>query len=217
MEKKSSVLHGDDLTIGDRYNMVHMGTVVTYGRGTVVITETGMNTQLGHIANLLQDVERDPTPLQRRLEQLTKTLAVVSLVIIAIVIALGILRTTGAIDWGELILTGISMAVAAVPEGLPAVVTITLALEAQRMLKRHALIRKLPAVETLGSVTVICSDKTGTLTENRMTVTVLDVANEKQTIENLIASRQPVVHAEVDPSLPPPTRTIGLVVEGDGV
>ncbi|MBK9055739.1 MAG: cation-translocating P-type ATPase [Chloroflexi bacterium] len=213
VEKKIITLHGDDLTIGDRYNMVHMGTVVTYGRGTLVITETGMNTQLGHIANLLQGVERDPTPLQRRLEQLTKTLAVVSLVIIAIVIALGILRTTGAIDWGELILTGISMAVAAVPEGLPAVVTITLALGAQRMLKRHALIRKLPAVETLGSVTVICSDKTGTLTENRMTVTVLDVANEKQTIENLIASRQPVVHAEVDASLPPPTRTLGLLLK----
>ncbi len=213
VEKRSTVLHGHDLTIGDRYNMVHMGTVVTYGRGTVIITETGMNTQLGHIANLLQEVERDPTPLQRRLEQLTKTLAVISLIIIAIVIVLGVIRAPGEVDWGELILTGISMAVAAVPEGLPAVVTITLALGAQRMLKRHALIRKLPAVETLGSVTVICSDKTGTLTENRMTVTVLDVANEKQTIENLIASRQPVVHAEIDPSLPPPTRTIGLLLK----
>lgn len=213
VEKRIVAIQGNDLTIGDRYNMVHMGTVVTYGRGVVVLTETGMNTQLGHIANLLQEVERDPTPLQRRLEQLTKTLAIISLVIIAIVIVLGVVRTPGDIDWGELILTGISMAVAAVPEGLPAVVTITLALGAQRMLKRHALIRKLPAVETLGSVTVICSDKTGTLTENRMTVTVLDVANEKQTIENLIASRQPVVHAEMDPSLPPPTRTIGLLLK----
>lgn len=213
VEKKVVTLQGNDLALGDRINMIHMGTVVTYGRGTAVITETGMNTQLGHIANLLQGVGRDPTPLQTRLAQLTKTLAIISLVIIALVIALGVWRSAGAIGWGELVLTGISLAVAAVPEGLPAVVTITLALGAQRMLKRHALIRKLPAVETLGSVTVICSDKTGTLTENRMTVTVLDVANEKQSIKNLVASRLPVVHAEVDPSLPPPTRTLGLLVK----
>ncbi|MEI2611263.1 MAG: cation-translocating P-type ATPase [Candidatus Promineifilaceae bacterium] len=212
-EKQMLAIPKEDLALGDRFNMVYMGTVVTYGRGLIAITETGMNTELGHIANLLQEVEREPTPLQRRLEQLSKTLALIALVIIAFVVVLGITRSGGEIDWIELLLTAISLAVAAVPEGLPAVVTITLALGAQRMLKRHALIRKLPAVETLGSVTVICSDKTGTLTENRMTVTVLDVANAKQTIEDLMASREPLVHAEIDPSIYPSTRSLGLLLK----
>lgn len=192
IEKKIEVIHSEEPALGDRLNMVYMGTVVTYGRAAVAITETGMNTELGHIANLLQDVEREPTPLQRRLERLSKTLAVIAIVIIAFVVVLGIVRAGGQADWVELLLTAISLAVAAIPEGLPAVVTITLALGAQRMLKRNALIRKLPAVETLGSVTMICSDKTGTLTENRMTVTAVDVADQQQTIENLIASREPL-------------------------
>jgi Ca2+-transporting ATPase len=173
--KSAEELPGKDLPLGDRFNMVHMGTVVTYGRGTAIVTSTGMNTELGGIADMLQTVEREPTPLQRRLDQLGKILAVATLVIIIIVVGLGLLRGE---DWRTMLLTGISMAVAAIPEGLPAVVTITLALGSRRMLKRNALIRKLPAVETLGSVTVICSDKTGTLTENRMKVTVLDVVGE---------------------------------------
>ncbi len=213
IEKKIEVIHSEEPALGDRLNMVYMGTVVTYGRGAVAITETGMNTELGHIANLLQDVEREPTPLQRRLERLSKTLAIIAIVIIAFVVVLGMVRAGGQIDWIELLLTAISLAVAAIPEGLPAVVTITLALGAQRMLKRNALIRKLPAVETLGSVTMICSDKTGTLTENRMTVTAVDVADQHQTIENLVASREPLVHAEMDPNLHPSTRAMGLLLK----
>ena len=177
VEKIDAPIFGEDIPLGDRKNMVYMGTNITYGRGTAVITATGMNTELGHIADMLQTVEREQTPLQRRLEQLGRGLAIASVVIVAIVFFLGLLRGE---DPQLMFLTAISMAVAAIPEGLPAVVTIGLAIGAQRMLKRQALIRKLPAVETLGSVTVICSDKTGTLTENRMTVTVLDVLGATQ-------------------------------------
>ena len=183
VEKDAAYVADSDLPLGDRRNMAYMGTVVTYGRGTAVVGDTGMETELGHIATLIQTSGQDLTPLQKRINQLSKGLAVAAVALVAIVFIIGLIQ-------GEeielLILTGISMAVAAVPEGLPAVVTIALAFGAQRMLKRRALIRKLPAVETLGSVTVICSDKTGTLTENRMTVTVLDVAGHKaQFVEDL--------------------------------
>lgn len=163
-----------ELSLGDRRNMVYMGTIVTYGRGEALVTATGMDTQLGNIAELMQSARQEPTPLQRRLDKLGKQLAVVAFVLVVIVFGLGLLRGE---DVRILFLTAIGMAVAAVPEGLPAVVTISLALGARRMLKRNTLIRKLPAVEALGSVTVICSDKTGTLTENRMTVTVVDMAD----------------------------------------
>jgi Ca2+-transporting ATPase len=162
VDKIAGTLTGEDLPLGDRRNMVYMGTAVSYGRGTIVITETGMKTELGHIADMIQTVEQEQTPLQRRLDQLGRWLAVAAFAIVAVVFVLGLLRGE---DWRLMLLTAISMAVAVVPEGLPAVVTIGLALGAQRMLKREALIRKLPAVETLGSVTVICSDKTGTLTD----------------------------------------------------
>jgi Ca2+-transporting ATPase len=190
--------------------MVYMGTVVTYGRGVAVITATGMSTELGRIAELIQTVEREPTPLQRRLEQLGRGLALAALVIVAVVFLLGLLRGE---DWQLMLLTAISMAVAAVPEGLPAVVTIALALGAQRMLRRQALIRKLPAVETLGSVTVICSDKTGTLTENRMTVTVLDVLGETQQVDTLLRRGVPVADAELLPGQRPPVRSLGLLAK----
>lgn len=173
VSKDSSFVASTDLPLGDRINMGYLGTVVTYGRGLAAVVGTGMNTELGNIAEMIQTTIQEPTPLQRRLDQLGKGLAIAALVLVSIVFFLGVLRGE---DLRLMFMTAISMAVAAVPEGLPAVVTITLALGAQRMLKRRALIRKLPAVETLGSVTVICSDKTGTLTENRMTVTVLDVA-----------------------------------------
>jgi Ca2+-transporting ATPase len=210
VEKHARPVDRPDLPVGDRLNMVYMGTVVTYGRGVAAITATGMNTELGRIAELIQTVEREPTPLQRRLEQLGKGLAVAALVIVAVVFLLGLLRGE---DWQLMLLTAISMAVAAVPEGLPAVVTIALALGAQRMLKRQALIRKLPAVETLGSVTVICSDKTGTLTENRMTVTVLDVLGETQQVDTLLRRGIPVADAELLPGERPPVRSLGLLAK----
>ncbi|MGE3806011.1 MAG: cation-translocating P-type ATPase [Gemmataceae bacterium] len=176
VEKTSARLEGDKIPLGDRRNMAFMGTMVSYGHGPCLVTETGMDTELGHIAHSLQTVESEPTPLQQRLAQLGRTLAFVALGIVAVVFVMGLMRGE---DLKLMLMTAMSLAVAVVPEGLPAVATVALALGARRMFQRHALIRKLPAVETLGSVTVICSDKTGTLTENRMTVTVLDVAGDR--------------------------------------
>ncbi len=176
VEKDIHPLQKADLPLGDRVNMAYMGTTVTYGRGAGVVVATGMQTELGNIANLLQQGEDDLTPLQKRLDQLGKVLAGIGVVVAVLIALFDFLRGAPAVD---AFLLAVSVAVAVVPEGLPAVVTITLALGARRMLARNALIRKLPAVETLGSVTTICSDKTGTLTENRMTVTVLDVAGHR--------------------------------------
>ncbi len=173
VEKHGNKLVIENLPLGDRVNMAFMGTMVTQGRGTAVVVATGMQTELGKIAGLIQDTGQGPTPLQRRLDSLGKSLALIGAGVSVLIFVLGVWRGD---DIKEMLLTAVSIAVAIVPEGLPAVVTVTLAMGAQRMLKKNALIRKLPAVETLGSVTVICSDKTGTLTENRMTVVVLDVA-----------------------------------------
>jgi Ca2+-transporting ATPase len=175
VEKDQSLVFDSDRALGDRRNMVYSGTLVNYGRGEYVVTTTGMNTELGHIANLIQGVEEENTPLQDRLDRLGRSLAYAALALITVVIGLGLFR--GESDYPELLLTAVSLAVAAIPEALTAVVTIALSLGAQRMLKRQALIRRLPAVETLGSVTVICSDKTGTLTLNRMTVQAVDMAH----------------------------------------
>lgn len=188
IEKDSQARPGADLPLGDRYNMAYMGTMVTYGRGKGIVVETGMRTELGKIASMLQSVSQEITPLQRRLDQLGKLLAVVGVTIAAIIFFGGLLIGEPLRD---MLLTSVSIAVAIIPEGLPAVVTITLALGAQRMLKRRALIRKLPAVETLGSVTVICSDKTGTLTENRMTVVILDVAGHQIELDENMVRRMP--------------------------
>jgi P-type Ca2+ transporter type 2C len=157
-----------DTELGDRVNLVFTGTEVVQGRGTVLITNTGMTTELGKIAKALQSVETEPTPLQKRMNQLGNTLVTGSLILVALVIGIGTLIDHKLFQ--ELVKVSLSMAVAVVPEGLLAVVTVTLALGTQRMVKRQALIRKLPAVETLGSVTTICSDKTGTLTQNKMVV-----------------------------------------------
>lgn len=159
----------EDTALGDRVNLVFQGTEVVQGRGTVLVTNTGMKTELGKIATLLQSVESEPTPLQQRMDQLSQALVTGALALVAIVVGAGLLAA-GLGSFRELLEVSLSMAVAVVPEGLPAVITVTLAIGTQRMVRRHALIRKLPAVETLGSVTTICSDKTGTLTQNKMVV-----------------------------------------------
>ncbi len=157
----------EDTSLGDRINLVFQGTEVLQGRGKVLVTHTGMKTELGKIAEMLQAVETEDTPLQQRMTQLGNVLVWGSLALVALVIIIGSLRGG---NLQELVEVSLSMAVAVVPEGLPAVITVTLALGTQRMVRHNALIRKLPAVETLGSVTTICSDKTGTLTQNKMVV-----------------------------------------------
>ncbi len=167
VDKDAESVFPEATPLGDRRNMVYLGTVVATGKASAVVAATGMNTELGRIAGLLQREERAPTPLQRRLAELGKVLILVCLAIVSVIFVLQLLRGGALLD---VLLLSVSLAVAAVPEGLPAVVTIALALGLQRMVRRNALVRKLPSVETLGSVTVICSDKTGTLTRNEMTV-----------------------------------------------
>jgi Ca2+-transporting ATPase len=167
IEKTIMPLRDDDLPLGDRSNMAYSGTFVTHGRGRGVVVATGIETEFGQIAAMLQATEAVETPLQRRLAQFGRQLAIIALVVAAFIFVLGVLRGEAMV---LMFLTAVSLAVAAIPEALPAVVTISLALGARRMVQKQALVRKLAAVEALGSVTVICSDKTGTLTQNRMSV-----------------------------------------------
>ncbi|WP_301102140.1 cation-translocating P-type ATPase [Propionivibrio sp.] len=186
VEKNAATVLDREIPLGDRSNTAFMGTLITYGRGRGLVTGTGMNTQIGLIAEMIQSFETEDTPLQKKLEHLGKVLGTACLVICALVFIYGLFRDThltqalhgGFLDYLKsekkdiinLFMTAVSLAIAAVPEGLPAIVTICLALGMQRMIKHHALIRKLHAVETLGCATVVCSDKTGTLTQNEMTV-----------------------------------------------
>ena len=186
VDKDPAVVLDQEIPLGDRRNTAFMGTLITYGRGKGLVTCTGMNTQIGLIAQMIQSFEDESTPLQKKLEHLGKVLGTACLAICAVVFIYGLFRDTHIADVANiglleylaaerkdiinLFMTAVSLAIAAVPEGLPAIVTICLALGMQRMIKHHALIRKLPAVETLGCATVICSDKTGTLTQNQMTV-----------------------------------------------
>ncbi len=175
--KQASLQLPEHTPLADRQNLLFQETVVLQGRGQMVVTHTGMGTELGRIATLLQEIETDSTPLQRRMDQLGNTLVGGSLILVAMVVGGGVMvRGWGVFE--NLLEITLSMAVAVVPEGLPAVITVTLALGTQRMVRRHALIRRLPAVETLGSVTTICSDKTGTLTQNKMVVQQLQTPSQ---------------------------------------
>ncbi len=188
VNKNAATILDENIPLGDRKNTAFMGTLVVYGRGRGIVVSTGMRTQLGLIASMLQRVEEEETPLQRRLDQLGHVLSIGALILVAIVLIINLVNFTDiqqlfvspvgyfrefATSLSDAFLIAVSLAVAAVPEGLPAVVTITLALGMREMVKRNALIRRLSSVETLGSATVICSDKTGTLTQNEMTVTRL--------------------------------------------
>lgn len=167
VDKDAGYLAGGKTDIGDCRNMAYMSTNVTYGRGEGIVVATGMDTQIGHIAGLISETKEELTPLQKRLADLGKILSGVAVFICAFLFIVAVLQKR---DVGDMLLTAISLAVAAVPEGLPAIVTIVLALSVSRMVKVNTIIRKLPSVETLGAVNVVCSDKTGTLTQNKMTV-----------------------------------------------
>jgi Ca2+-transporting ATPase len=175
LEKHTKPLSDKQLSIGDRKNMVYAGTATTYGRAKAVVVATGMQTEFGRIAQLLQTVETNRTPLQENLDRVGHVLVRVTLIGVTIIVVLGLLRGQPFI---EIFIFGVALAVAVVPEALPAVVTISLAIGVQRMVKRHALVRRLPAVETLGSTSVICSDKTGTLTKDEMTISKIFVAGQ---------------------------------------
>ncbi|WP_199248353.1 cation-translocating P-type ATPase [[Phormidium] sp. ETS-05] len=173
--KQASLQLPQDAPLGDRLNLVFQGTEVINGRGKAIVTNTGLATELGHIAEMIQSVENEPTPLQQRMDQLTKLLVKACLIIVGVVVIGGTIVNPS--NFKNLLEVSLSMAVAVVPEALPAVITVTLALGTQRMVRRNALIRRLPAVETLGSVSAICSDKTGTLTQNKMVVQRVHTGN----------------------------------------
>ena len=178
--KVKEEIYKQDLPLGDMKNMAFMASIVVSGHGKAIVTETGMNTKLGKIANMITENEAPETPIQKKLGEVGKVLGIVCLVICAIIFVIGIIKK---IEPVEMFMTSVGLAVAAIPEGLPAIVTIMLSIGVTRMAKKNAIIRKLPAVETLGSSNVICSDKTGTLTQNKMTVVKTVSSNEKLLLE----------------------------------
>ena len=181
-DKYANTISDPEVAIGDRTNMLFSSSLITMGRGKGIVVETGMNTEVGKIAGILNDTEKSDTPLQQRLNKLGKTLGIASLAICAVIFVIGMLQGKQALD---MFMTAVSLAVAVIPEGLAAVSTIVLAIGVQRMVKKHAIVKKLPAVETLGSASVICSDKTGTLTKNQMTVQKLFYNGKIQNIEEI--------------------------------
>lgn len=182
VEKYSEVIKDEKVGIGDRVNMLFSSSLITYGRGKGIVVETGMNTEVGKIAGIINDTEKAETPLQIKLNKLGKTLGLVALAICAFIFIIGLIYGKEPLD---MFMTAVSLAVAAIPEGLAAVSTIVLAIGVQRMVKKHAIVKKLPAVETLGSATVICSDKTGTLTQNKMTVKKIFYDNKLVDIDKI--------------------------------
>ena len=182
VEKNIDEIKDEETGIGDRINMLFSSSLITYGRGKGIVVETGMNTEVGKIAGMINQTEEQITPLQQKLNKLGKTLGIVALTICALIFAVGIIQGKEPI---HMFMTAVSLAVAAIPEGLVAVSTIVLAIGVQKMVKRHAIVKRLPAVETLGSSTVICSDKTGTLTQNKMTVQKISYNNKLQDIEDV--------------------------------
>jgi P-type Ca2+ transporter type 2C len=182
VDKICDTLNDENLSLGDRKNMAFMGSLATYGRGRAIVVETAMNTEIGKIAQMINTAEEQQTPLQNKLEELGKILGILALGICGLIFAVGMLRGH---EMFEMFMTSISLAVAAIPEGLPSIVTIVLALGVQKMIKRNAIIRKLPAVETLGAARVICSDKTGTLTQNKMTIERIYCNNSIVSVKNL--------------------------------
>ena len=182
VEKSSDTIEGDDVSLGDRKNILFSSSLVTYGRGKGIVVETGMNTEVGKIASMINETEDEATPLQIKLNNLGKTLGIVALAICVLIFIVGTLYGKEPV---HMFMTAVSLAVAAIPEGLAAVSTIVLAIGVQRMVKRNAIVKKLPAVETLGSASVICSDKTGTLTQNKMTVLKFFVNGKLSDLEEL--------------------------------
>ncbi len=187
VDKSVEAIEGEEVGLGDRFNMLFSSSLVTYGRGKGIVVETGMNTEVGKIAGMINQTEKQETPLQQKLNKLGKTLGIVAIVICAVIFLIGLLQGKEIIP---MFMTAVSLAVAAIPEGLVAVSTIVLAIGVQKMVKKNAIVKRLPAVETLGSATVICSDKTGTLTQNKMTVQKIFIHGKTQDLEELIEKEQ---------------------------